>query len=283
MSDRPECSATVFASLNREWRWMCAQDRNAQQVRSWLAEAGVQGVAEAPRNLDALLDWLHERSVREGRTFSDVWLGALLRHASGHSDSAQLAARTVVRAMLPAAVSMAIRSVRAEEQLDEVTQVVVTALCQAVRSYPAGRRPEHVARHLRLEMWHHTSRDLKREFAPSGTRLDPEQRAAEPTADCDPVLGAEEAWLEQAAAEAGFEADLTGARREMVELLVWALTQKVLSPPAAVAIADHYRVGAPGDRAAARAVGMSPAAFRQRRSRAVSTLRAAVGQWVAAA
>lgn len=283
MDAGPERDVSVFTRLNSEWRWVCAQGRNAQRVRAWLVEGGLQGATGAPRSLDALLDWLHERSVHEGRKFSDVWLGVLLRHASGHGDSAQLAARTVVQAMLPAAVRMTKRSVRADERLDEVAQVVVTALVQAVRSYPAGRRPEQVARHLRLEMWHHTSRDLKREFAPSGMRLDEERLVAEPTADCDPVVRAEEVWLEQAAAEAGFEADLTGARREMVELLVWALSQKVLSHTAAVAIADHYREGAPGDRAAARAVGMSPAAFRQRRSRAVSTLRAAAGQWAAAA
>ncbi|MFI5634704.1 hypothetical protein ACIA8E_36220 [Streptomyces sp. NPDC051664] len=282
MNAGPERDASVFTRLNTEWTWVCAQGRYAQPVWSWLVEDGVQGAAGAPRSLEALLDWLEERSVREGHRFSDAWLGALLRRANGHDAGAQLAARTVVQAMLPAAVRMTQRSVRAGERLDEVAQVVVAALWQAVRSYPAGRRPEQVARHLRLEMWHHTSRDLKREFAPSGTELD-ERLTPEPGPQCDPVVRAEAVWLEQAAAEAGFEADLTGARREMVELLVWALSQKVLSRTAAVAIADHYREGAPGDRAAALAAGMNPAAFRQRRSRAVSTLRAAAGQWAAAA
>ncbi|MGQ4732584.1 hypothetical protein ACUN3E_33635 [Streptomyces sp. Ju416(a)] len=282
MAVEPELGASVFTRLNTEWTWVCAQDRNAQQVRSWLLEAGVRCAAEAPCSLDALLGLLQERSVRDGHRFSDVWLGGLLQHATGNGDGAQLAARVVVQAMLPAAVRMTKRSVRANERPDEVGQVVVAALYQAVRSYPAARRPEQVARYLRLEMWHHVSRDLKREFAPSGTELD-ERLAAELTADCDPAFQAEELWLERAAAEAGFDEGLEGARREMVELLVWALGRKVLSRSGAAAIADHYREGAPGDRAAARAVGMSPAAFRQKRCRAVAQLRAAAGEWVAAA
>ncbi|MFC5802590.1 hypothetical protein [Streptomyces formicae] len=274
------CEASVFTRLNTEWQWVCAQDRNAQQVR-WLLEAAVPEVAEAPRSLGALLEWLQERSLREGRGFSDVWLDALLRHATGDGGGAQLASRVVVQAMLPAAKRMAKRSVRADERLDDVAQVVVAALVQTVRSYPVHRSPVQVARHLRLEMWHHTSRDLAREFGPSEAELD-EQLVAEPTAQCDPALRAEEVWLERAAFEAGLEGDLEGARREMVELLVWALGQKVLCRGGVAAIADHYREGAPGDREAAQVVGMSPAAFRQKRSRAAAKLRAAAGEWAAA-
>jgi hypothetical protein len=58
----------------------------------------------------------------------------------------------------------------------------------------------------------------------------------------------------------------------------------VLSRGAAAAIADHYREDGPDDRTAAQAAGMSPAAVRQRRSRAVRQLRdAAATQWAVAA
>ncbi len=270
---------SVVSRLNIEWEWVCAQDGNAQRVRGWLVEAGVLDDREAPSGLDALLGVLEERSLREGYRFSDVWLGLLLECA-GRGD--ELAVRVVMQAMLPAAVRMAARSVRCEERWDEVAQVVVTALWQAVRSYPSSRAAWQVARHLRLEMWHHTSRDLKREFASSGTPLD-ERVAEELSADCDPVAEVHASLLEVAAAEAGLAGGVEGARGELVELLVWALEEKVLSRSAAVAIADHYREGAPDDRTAARAAGMSPAALRQRRSRAVARLRAAAPQWVVAA
>ncbi|MGW8955650.1 hypothetical protein [Streptomyces sp. NPDC055709] len=203
--------ANVFTRLNAEWQWVCAEDGNARQVRAWLVEAAVPGVAEAPYALDVLLDWLQERPLCEGRSFSDMWLGALLRFATGDGERGQLAARVAVQAMLPAAVRMAKRSVRAEERVDDVAQVVVVALTQAVHTYPVHRRPEQVARHLRLEMWHHTSRDLAREIGPSASELDV-QVAAGPTAQVDPALRAEEAWLERAAAEAGLGEDLEGAR-----------------------------------------------------------------------
>lgn len=272
----------VFTQLHAEWPWMCAQAGSAQQVRGWLVEAGVLSAGEAPGGLRELLALLQSRAAREGSGFSDLWLGVLLRHAVGGGAGAELAARVVVQAMLPAAVRMTLRSVRAQESLDEVAQVVAVALYQAVRSYPPARPDFRVAQHLRLEMWHHASRDLKREFAPLGTELD-EQLAAKLPAEDDPVLAAEDEWLRQASAEAGLSGDLAGARREMVEVLVWALGEQVLSREAAVAIADHYREDTLGDRAAARVVGMSPAALRQQRSRAVSKLRAAAPRWAAAA
>jgi tryptophan 2,3-dioxygenase len=269
----------VFSRLNIEWEWVCAQSGSAQRVRGWLVGAGVLEAAEAPEDLGALLDVLEERSRREGHRFSDVWLGLLLQRAG---EGEELAARVVVQAMLPAAVRMAARSVRTGEEFSEIYQVVAAALWQAVRSYPAQRAAWQVARHLRLEMWHHASRDLKREFASSGALLD-ERAAAGLTADCDPVAEAHTALLEAAAAEAGLVGGVAGARGELVELLVWALEQKVLSHDAAAAIADHYREDGPDDRTAARAAGMSPAAVRQRRSRAVRQLRAAAPRWAVAA
>lgn len=270
---------SVVSRLNIEWEWVCGQDCNAQRVRGWLVEAGVLDACEAPYALDGLLEVLEEQSRREGPRFSDVWLGLLLQHAAAGEE---LAARVVVQAMLPAAVRMAARSVRPEERWGEIAQVVVTALWQAVRSYPASRKAVQVARWLRLEMWHHTSRDLKREFASSGRPLD-DWVVGGLYADCDPVAEAHASLLEVAAAEAGLDGGVEGTRGELVELLVWALEQKVLSHSAAVAIADHYREGAPDDRTAAQAAGMSPAALRKRRSRAVAQLRAAAPQWAVAA
>ncbi|MFJ5035535.1 RNA polymerase sigma factor [Streptomyces sp. NPDC088560] len=269
----------VFSRLNVEWEWLCAQDGNAQRVCGWLVETGVLDAAKAPEDLGALLDVLEERSLREGHRFSDVWLDLLLQHA-GRGE--ELAARVVVQAMLPAAVRMATRSVRSGEEISEIHQVVVAALWQAVRSYPLSRTAWKVARHLQLEMWHHTSRDLKREFTSAGLPLD-ERLAGELTARCDPAAEVHASLLEAAAAEAGLVGGVDGARGELVELLVWALEQKVLSHGAAAAIADHYREDAPDDRTAAQAAGMSPAAVRQRRSRAVRQLRdAAAAQWAAA-
>ncbi|MFD4482127.1 hypothetical protein ACFWPU_39285 [Streptomyces sp. NPDC058471] len=278
----------VVDGLNAEWRWLCDRSAPAAQVRGWLIEAGVLD-EDAPHHLDELHKLLQQRTKEQGRHFSDAWLTALLKRAVGEGDQAQLAARVVLQAMLPGAVRMTRRCLRDGETFADVAQLVIASLYQVVRRFPITRRRQQLARNLRLELWHVVSRELGREFAPSGEELPGEQG---PVADevSDPVAQAEVVLLASAAQAAGLHSageplqELTGARGELVELLVWALAEKVLTTDAATSIADHYReTGAVSDAAAARAAGVSTAAIRQKRSRAVVRLRSAAPLWATAA
>ncbi|MCX4673674.1 hypothetical protein OG453_44775 [Streptomyces sp. NBC_01381] len=278
----------VVNRLNAEWRWLCDRPAPAAQVRGWLIEAGVVD-EQTPHRLDELHDLLQQRSQEEGRRFSDAWLTVLLERAVSEGEQAQLAARVVVQAMLPGAVRMTRRCLRAGEEFTDVAQLVVAALYQVVRSFPIERRHRQLARNLRLELWHIVSRELGREFAPSGEELPGEKELREGSV-ADPLAQAEVVLLANAAEAAGLRKaaepveELAGARGELVELLVWALAEKHLTTDAAAAISDHYReAGAVEDLAAARAAGVSAAAIRQKRRRAVVRLRAAAPLWAAAA
>ncbi|MFD4482140.1 hypothetical protein ACFWPU_39350 [Streptomyces sp. NPDC058471] len=278
----------VVDHLNAEWRWLCDRPTPATQIRGWLIDAGVLD-QDAPHRLDELHELLQQRSKEQGRHFSDAWLTALLERAVGEGEQAQLAARVVLQAMLPGAVRMTRRCLRDGEAFADVAQLVIASLYQVVRRFPITRRRQQLARNLRLELWHLVSRELGREFAPSGEELPGEHG---PVADevSDPVAQAGVVLLASAAHTAGLHSadepveELTGARGELIELLVWALAQKVLTTDAATSIADHYRAtGAISDEAAARAAGVSTAAIRQKRSRAVIRLRTAAPMWAAAA
>lgn len=278
----------VVDRLNAEWHWLCDRPAPAAQVRGWLIDAGVLD-ENAPHHLDELHNQLQQRSRQQGRHFSDAWLTTLLERAVGEGEHAQLAARVVLQAMLPGAVRMTRRCLRDGEAFAHVAQLVIASLYQVVRRFPITRRRRQLAKNLRLELWHVVSRELGREFAPSGEELPGE---SDPVAGkvSDPVAQAEVVLLASAAQAAGLHRtdepveELTGARGELIELLIWALAQKVLTTDAATTIAGHYRTaGAVSDAAAARAAGVSAAAIRQKRSRAVMRLRSAAPTWVAAA
>ncbi|MFI9029917.1 hypothetical protein [Streptomyces sp. NPDC053560] len=279
----------AFSRLTTEWAWVCAKQDNTDVIFGWLADAGVLTATDVAglAGLEELLPVMQERDRAQGRAQGDLWLGALLRQATAEG----AAARVVVQTMLPSARRTATRLLRSYgRRYDEVAQAVIASLFQVVRSYPLARRPQKVAANLAMETLHLASRELQRECDAVGEELHEEVAVAEQLeadAAADPVACAEVALLAEAAAACGLvttgDAGLAGARGEMIELLVWALGEKVLAEDGVRAIADHYRVGALPDREAARAAGVAPAAWRRRRSRAVERLRDAAPEWLAQA
>lgn len=279
---------TLVTRLNTEWEWLCADRRSADRVRSWMLGAGVLDAEHAPADLGELCTLLRKGAKRDEPGFIDAWMGVLLRRVSaGDGRDAELAARVLVQAMLPHACRVLRGCVRSGEDIEDVAQVVIASLWEAVRTYPIARRPRKVAAGLRLELWHRVSRELKRELAPS-EHLDETWAAALP-GGVEPADAVEPVLLARAAEAAGLQAavspveELEGARGEMVALLVWALECGVLTTEAAAGICDHYREGAPQDAATASAWGVSPVALRRRRSRAVARLRQAAPHWAEAA
>ncbi|MCX5355528.1 hypothetical protein [Streptomyces mirabilis] len=272
----------IFVGLNAEWALVCAEPAHAAMVRGWLEDAGVLAPGEVPERLEDVLAELERRDRSQGRAHSDRWLAAVLAVAAGAGREAQLAARVVVQAMLSGAFRLARRLMRAERDFDEVGQVVVAALYQVVRTYPAARQRK-VAANLMLETLHRASRELQADFEPDGVAWQPEL-AAMP--DCQDVVDA--AWrgvLAETAgravlAQAPCEEELSGPRGELIELLAWGVSSGMVDAERARAIADEVREGG---REAAEQSGVSAVAWRKRRSRTVRQLRAVAESWAQAA
>lgn len=271
----------VFESLDAEWALVCAGSWRAEMVLGWLREGGV--LAEA-RGLAELLAELECRDRARGRMHSDRWMRVLLARAASDDDEAQLAARVVMQAMLPGAVRMTQR-LRAGRNFDETGHVVVACLYQVVRQYPLWRRGG-VAATLLLETLHMASRELRAESEKDAVPWHPALEATavpgEQVAD-DPTETVWRTVLRRQATEAGLIAAgevPDGARGELLELLVWAVTTGLLDAVRARVIADESRTGA---RENAERAGVSAVTWRQRRSRTVRQLRPIADQWTQAA
>ncbi|MFJ4576861.1 hypothetical protein ACIP4W_36755 [Streptomyces sp. NPDC088846] len=275
----------IFESLDAEWALACAESGRAEMVLGWLQEGGVVLSSERAASLQEALAELEHRDRAQGRAHSDRWMRVLLERAAGEGAGAQVAARVVVQAMLPGAVRMTQRLLRAGRDFDETGQVVVACLYQVVRRYPLGRKGG-VAANLLLETLHLASRELQADTETDALPWHPVLESAavpgEPAAD-DPAETAWQTALGQQAVEAGLISAgeiPDGARGELVELLVWAVAAGLLDAVRARVIADESRAGA---RESAQRAGVSAIAWRQRRSRTVRQLRAVADQWVQAA
>lgn len=254
----------------------------ADEVRGWLHEEGV----ELPAAGCGLAELLTALKRGGGQEFSDRWLTALLRRARSGSE---LAALMVVQAMSPSAM----KSLRRLGDLagdagfsrDESAQLLVGTLFEVVRTYPLERRPHKVALNISWDTHQRASREMQREVR--AQKATSQRTTVGQVVGPDPAAAAERALLADQAAEMGLgayeSADLTGARGELVDLLVWALRERVVGREGVQVLADHYREGALGDVEAARAAGVSAAAWRKRRSRVVQQLREAAPQWLAQA
>ncbi|MFB7957130.1 hypothetical protein [Streptomyces sp. NPDC056045] len=181
----------------------------------------------------------------------------LLERAGGEGAGAQLAARVVVQAMLPGAMRLT-QWLRAGRDFDETGQVVVACLYQVVRRYPMWRR-DGVAATL-----HMASRELRAESEADAVPWHPVLESAavsgESAAAGDPAETAWRTTLGRQTLEAGLlraEEVPDGARGDLVELLVWAVTAGLLDVA----------------RESAERAGVSAVTWRQRRSRTVRQLR----------
>ncbi|MGW1364745.1 hypothetical protein ACWCQP_45985 [Streptomyces chartreusis] len=272
----------IFVELDAEWALVCAETGHALLVRGWLEAAGVLAPGEGPERLEELLAELGRRDRAAGPAHSDRWLGAVLAVAAGEGRAAQLAARVVVQAMLPGAFRLTRRLMRAERDFDEVGQVVVAALYQVARAYPASRR-QKVAANVLLETLHRASRELQADFEPDGVAWQP--ALASLPAQQDVVAAAWRGVLAERAgsvvlAEVPAAEELSGPRGELIELLLWGVASGMVDTERARAIADEVREGG---REAAERAGVSAVAWRKRRSRTVRQLRAVAASWAQAA
>jgi len=134
--------AAVLLELDREWEHIGQDARGRRAVRRWEREGAPFGSFADP---DQLVRWINERGHIEE---SDALLLELLRFAPFDD----LAARTVLQAMMPAAKRLTATFASCGAWCrDETGLVVVGAMWERIRTYPVERRPRKVSANLVLD------------------------------------------------------------------------------------------------------------------------------------
>ncbi|MFJ3674002.1 hypothetical protein ACIPSE_46960 [Streptomyces sp. NPDC090106] len=289
MLDLPTITPTargIFARLDAEWAELC-EDRSVRDaVADWLkadhladdiaavTDAWVQALG--PEQLLAALRPAH--GVLSD-ALTDAVLRSLLIRATGHDRSATLAGRIIVQAMLPAAVRMTRGQVRGTggRSWDDVGHMVIAALYEVTRSGRIHTRPGRPAANLALDTLSRVCRELAAEREPDSEDLAVTEDLVDPAPG--PAGHAHAAALQEAALSAGLttnpvgETEASSARLELLELVLEAMEHGSISLTDGQAIAWHYTTTPVPDAQAAHHSGVTAAAWRRRRSRAVERLK----------
>jgi hypothetical protein len=254
---RQTAVTTLVGRLNQEWAHLRTAEHTARAVRGWSSRChALAGLTD--------LAALEERLEAADAATTDTVLLALLELARDD----ELAARVVLQRMLGKAVRLAGTHLARQSELggadrDEAQAVAVAALWQVIRTYPISARPVRVAANLALEALMVVHR---------GDAGGPIRRGVRevPVGDLRTV---------------GLEHRVAGGQRlpvdaELFELLAWAVRADVLRAEDARLLVAVYGVRADGQPADGRQVaaelGVSWPALRQRCSRSVRRLAAAV-------
>jgi hypothetical protein len=223
-------SLYLFYRLTEEWTSIGSSAAGVAALRRWSVEdrdlAGFE-------NLDDLIRSVHRRGrARE----SDLLLAALARRADD-----KLAARTLLQAVLPGLVRIAV-SIRAPKDDEDITSLVLARAYERIRHYPIARRPEHIAANIVLDTRQKVSRELSRarvhevlveEVAMMDVASDPSDSGVEALALIEAAVRRKELLhhdaqlivltrlhdipLSRLAAEWGFEEQTLRARRRRAE------------------------------------------------------------------
>ncbi|GAB2711702.1 hypothetical protein [Kitasatospora kifunensis] len=282
----PRRAGGVFARLDADWAALCADASVREAVSGWLtADCLADAVADAADawvgalGPEQLLAALRPGDGASCDALADAVLRALLERAAGRGAVAGLAARIVVQAMVPAAVRMTRSQVRpfGGRTFDAGAALVVATLYETACSGRIHPRPGRPAANLLLDSLKRACCELAADREEHGVDL----ALAEHLADDGPSPAdlAHHQAVRAAAVAAGLdpapggEQEATGARLELLELLLEAKDAGTISAADARAIAWHYSAGPLSDAAAAARAGTTAGAWQRRRSRAVHTLR----------
>lgn len=263
---RPHSTGLVGA-LNAEWRDLGVAPSAHARLRAWAeGESAFAGF----RSLDDVV-----RAI--GTDGDDAVLHALLRRARSGD---LLATRAVLQAMLGSLLRLAWRTrVHAGDDMEESVARAVAAAWQVIVTYPRDRacRPSDG---ISLDV-------LK--ILTGGDRGLPEVPAGLPADVGDPPVDAAEASERRSS----FWAQIRSGRppscadEELVELLAWSVREGVISRADAQLLVRLHSPDVPGVvptcREVAEHLGVAHAAVRQRASRAVRRMQAAVGAVLAPA
>lgn len=249
-----QVSSPLFAQLIDDWIHLNQLTTSTIAVRRWShtepALAGYQRPADVVDAVD---------QASSGK--QDTILAALIRLTqAGH----QLAGRVLLQLLLPKLGKMALRTGGTSSDnawSEDRRHIIVAEFWDIVACYPVARRHSKVAANLVLDTLHRVTNPRGR---PADTPLDPVE-LPQPQRSRTPATPG----------ELSVDADLD-------ELVSWAVERHVISAADGQLLCRVYlphpdQQGSPADHAAA-ALGLSPAAVRQRCSRARRHLVDAVRQ-----
>jgi len=247
--------------------WPLVNTAHRADVQAWaLTDPALAGFTSGGAVLDAIDD---ASSARQ-----DQLLLALLRLAQ---TGERFATRTLLQAMMPKLSQLAhYADTDGDIKGSDRSSITVSAFLTVVHTYPVQRRPRSVAGNLALDTLHRIAADRKQHTTTARTRV----------LTWDPWL------LEYAAAEKGIGSlnhtplttDTTtdaDPGDEVRQLLTWALEHEVITTEEAALLrrsflTDPTDTTPRGHSATAEELGLSPAAVRQRCSRAIRRIRTAV-------
>lgn len=254
------CGPRLASRLEGEWAGLAGSPLMRRAVAGWSAQApALFGDVVDGEQLRALV---HDRS---DPTRADAVLGVLVREAAIDGGDDPLAARVVLQLLLPGLVCLQRRLAwmvadGLVEDVEELDAATSAALAGLIRRYPWRRRPTKVAANLLLDT-QMTVRGSYRHAAPTVPEgLQP--------ALCVVV----DEGQDPAAAAAG----------ELLEVLVWAVRERVVSAADVMLITRTQVEGEPLT-AVASELGVRVKSLARRRQRALACLAAAAPRYAAAA
>ena len=246
---------SIFAELADDWTRLCRRTPLARQVRRWAEAEPALAAAASPHDLLARID-------HADQSVTDDMLIALIRLTQ---DGQQLAGRVLLQAMLPKLARIS-RSFRQAHGADlraprERQHLAVAAFWEVLHSYPAGRRHRTVAGNLALETLHLLTQDLRKQ-APD-LPLDLED---EPDLHSHNVVGVAEST------QPGVQDVGSGitAEADLIDVVTWGVEVHAITGEEAALLVRVYLPdpALAGSAAIAEHLGTTPAAVRQRCSRA---------------
>jgi DNA-directed RNA polymerase specialized sigma24 family protein len=263
-------ASTVFTLLDAEWTTLAA----TRVPACWRQHPALDPKPDRSRAGDgsaaSLGDLIAVTERRDHPEASDLVLAALVRFAAFSDDddaegASQLAARTLLQALLPGAKALA-RRLSWLGDAQERAAAVVAALYERIRTYPIDRRPARIAANLLADTHQHLLRRAGGRCAPS----------AWDRATASPLL-ATVSLEDLAASGETVEAIPTQPTpaEELLALLAWAVRSGRLSAAQARLIGQTRLADVPAEELGA-AAGLGAHSLRRRRQRAEQALRHAV-------
>ncbi|MEU9255736.1 hypothetical protein AB0D66_28295 [Streptomyces sp. NPDC048270] len=277
--------------MNQDWEVLGLDAHTAEQIARWARED--IGLADVHTPEDIVSQLVSLWRACNWTAHDEVMSGLLRRAAAGGSDS-HLAWKVAVRVLLPRAILLAKSQLRPGLDWEVVFGTVLSALFEAVGTYPLDRRPRSIVANLAMDTLNLAQSTLAADFddrselrkiaqqlAPLAS--DPQLPLVGTNSAADPELQAELADLLAHAAELELvsqdEDELTvgEGRTDLLGLVMWAVDVRSLKVIDAQRITAYYlSTSLDPDRAyrTTRAMGAEGDRVRQRASRAVRPLRA---------
>jgi hypothetical protein len=253
-----DVSASSFVGrLNLEWESLRTDPSANAQVAIWASTdrrlTGLTTVAMIEEAVAGL--WAGDRV--DGIFYS------LARRAAGNGPSASLAARVLTQLMLPKAILIARTAAAELHDREEQVQLAVCALYEVIRTFPIDSRKEHIPSHIAWD----TAHAVRRSVLAQTSEIPDDQLATRPTPQSEP-----------------------NASEQIARLLAWAVAEDVITTSEARLLTARYcadascrptwkSIGSLSQVAAE--TGISLVAARQRCSRAVRKLAAAIDRYPA--